>query len=405
MSVWKRYFGPGTWVAAAFVGPGTVTVCSLAGAQTGYTLLWAILFSVLATGVLQEMAARLGLITGQGLGEAIRCHVPSLLRWLAGGLVLTGIVLGNAAYQGGNLAGAMVGLQLLGGELAIGGWSLWPLTLGALAAVLLYRGDHQQITGVLTGLVLLMSLVFLLTALASGPEWGALLQGLFLPRFPQGEALLVIGLIGTTIVPYNLFLHAASVREKWQNPADLPGLRTENRLAVALGGLISVCIILTSASAFYAQQIPLEDASQLAQQLSPVLGEAAGWVFALGMAAAGLTSAITAPLAAAYTARGILGWHANTQDYRMRMAWGMVLLMGVITASLGIKPLGLILVAQSANGLLLPLVAAFLLLMVNRPALMGSYANTRRQNLLALLVIAAVLIVSAKTLIQILGFG
>ena len=114
---WRRYFGPSTMVTAAFIGPGTVTMCTLVGARTGSTLLWALVFSVLATIVLQEMSARLGVVTRMGMGEALREHLPSgVVRLAALVLVFSAIVVGNAAYEGGNLSGAVLGLQAWLGE-------------------------------------------------------------------------------------------------------------------------------------------------------------------------------------------------------------------------------------------------------------------------------------------------
>jgi len=145
----KKYFGPSTLVTAAFIGPGTVTVCTLAGVNSGYTLLWALLFSVIATIVLQEMTARLGLITQKGFGEAIRSELQNpLLRIFGITLVLGAIVIGNAAYEGGNISGAVLGwnevlpsLNISIEELEI---RLVPLIIGGIAFWLLYSGNFKR---------------------------------------------------------------------------------------------------------------------------------------------------------------------------------------------------------------------------------------------------------------------
>ena len=112
----KKYFGPSTLVTAAFIGPGTLTVCTLSGASFGYTLLWVLLFATIATIILQEMTARLGLITQKGLGEAIRSQIEnSLARSVAVLLIFTAIIVGNAAYEAGNISGAVLGIF----------WCLW----------------------------------------------------------------------------------------------------------------------------------------------------------------------------------------------------------------------------------------------------------------------------------------
>lgn len=211
-------FGPATLVAAAFIGPGTVVTASLAGANFGYALLWALVFSVLATMVLQEMAARLGVVTQQGLGEAIREQVQQpLLRWGAIVLTVGAVIIGNSVYQGGNLTGASMGVAGIVGEQAA--WL--PLVLGVLAALLLWRGSYVLLERVLIGLVLLMSLTFVATFLLVQPDWGAFFNGLLVPSLPTGSILTVIALIGTTVVPYNLFLHAASSAKKMAKPQSI----------------------------------------------------------------------------------------------------------------------------------------------------------------------------------------
>ena len=138
----SKYFGPSTLVAAAFIGPGTVTTCTMAGVNSGYTLLWAMIFSIIATVVLQEMAARLGWITRQGLGEAIAKQFPSgVEKGLSIVLVLGAIVIGNAAYEAGNLSGGILGMELLIGE-----HQVWPIILGTIAFGLLFFGHYGPVS-------------------------------------------------------------------------------------------------------------------------------------------------------------------------------------------------------------------------------------------------------------------
>ena len=205
-------FGPGILVTAAFIGPGTITTASIAGANYGFALLWALLFSVFATIILQEMSARLGLVTRQGLAESLRQTFSGT--WLGTAailLVVAAIGLGNAAYETGNIVGAALGLQDISG--VSGGF--WALLVGALAAALLGSGEYRLIERVLVVMVLLMSTVFLLTLAMVEAPISDLLSGLLVPRIPSGSLLTVIALIGTTVVPYNLFLHASAVQEKW----------------------------------------------------------------------------------------------------------------------------------------------------------------------------------------------
>lgn len=236
-SMSKSSFGPGILVTAAFIGPGTITTASIAGAEYGFALMWALLFSVLATIVLQEMTARLGLVTRQGLAEALRLtYSGSWLGNCAILLVVCAIGFGNAAYEAGNITGAALGLESISGIPV----TQWSLAVGLLAAVLLASGRYSLIEKLLVVLVLLMSLVFLTTLIMVGPSPGAMLQGLFVPRLPEGSLLTVIALIGTTVVPYNLFLHASAVQEKWPAQADptqaLKQSRVDTGLSIGLGG-------------------------------------------------------------------------------------------------------------------------------------------------------------------------
>lgn len=392
-----RRLGPGLLVAAAFIGPGTIVTASRAGASFGTALLWAVVFSAVATAVLQEMAARVGLVTQRGLSEAIRESVSHpLVRWLALGLVATAIILGNAAYETGNLLGASLGLEILSGVPP----SLWALVIAAGAFALLWTGAYRVIQRVLVALVVFMSFVFFLTAILVSPSFSSLARGL-VPGIPNGSLLTVIALIGTTVVPYNLFLHASTVQEKWaKTPRDqaLVESRWDTTFSVALGGLVTLAIVVTAT--------PLTDVGSLgliADQLEPILGRGARTFFGLGLFAAGLTSAITAPLAAAYAASGALGFEPDLRAPRFRLVWGFVIVTGSALALSGGSPTEAIVLAQAANGLLLPLIAVFLLLVVNDGKVMGDFRNRLTANVLGGIVVIVVTGLGLYQIIRVLS--
>ncbi|HEX6939278.1 MAG TPA: Nramp family divalent metal transporter [Longimicrobiales bacterium] len=394
-----RAFGPGVVVAAAFIGPGTVTTATLAGAHYGYTLLWALTFSTLATVILQEMAARLGLVTGTGLGEAIRSRFGAPAARLASvALVLSAIAFGNAAYEAGNLLGAALGVDaVIGG----GGVRAWSLGLAMFSALLLWSGSYRLVERALVAMVALMSVVFVATAVVTAPPPGAVLRGLVLPSLPAGDGavMVVVGLIGTTVVPYNLFLHAAAVGEKWRGPEALGMARLDLWVSVVLGGVVSMAIVVTSAAAGGDPA----NAAEMALQLEPVLGRWARAFFGLGLFAAGLSSAITAPLAAAYATAGALGWPRDLRSGRFRAVWGAVLGAGALSAAAGVRPIHAILFAQVANGVLLPAVAAFLLLAANDGRRMGEWRNGLWRNVLGVLVVLVALVLGARAVVGALG--
>lgn len=398
--------GPAAMVAAAFIGPGTVITASLAGAQFGYTLLWALLFATCASIILQEMAARLGIVTGTGLGENIRQSLPNpITRWPALVLVISAIVIGNAAYEGGNLAGAGAGLKLLtgGDDASADGRNLWPIPIAAIAAALLWSGSYKLIERTLVGLVALMSLAFLLTFFITRPDFSAFFEGLLLPSIPSGAALTVIALIGTTVVPYNLFLHSSSVSEKWQSPEQLPLARRDIAISIPIGGLISIAIISTAAAAFFSHQLTISSTSEMARSLEPLFGKGALYGMGLGLFAAGISSALTAPLAAAYALCGVLGKPANLKSLLFRAIWLTIIVVGALAAIQGLRPIRLIWFAQVANGLLLPIVVAFLLWAMNSPRL-GQYRNTLWQNLLGFAVLLTAVLLGGRSLASAFGW-
>lgn len=394
MRTW-RGIGPGLVVTAAFIGPGTVTTATLAGAGYGTTLLWALLFATIATIVLQEMSARLGLTTGTGLGQALRGvkGAPWMGVTLAG-LAAVAVVSGAAAYEAGNLTGASLGLEAVTG-IPLTAW----VAVGSLgAAFLLWTGRYRILERVLAVCVAVMGVVFVATAAMVAPHVGELTAGLLTFRLPTGAELTALALVGTTIVPYNLFLHAAAVRERWSGPGDLPAARLDLVAAIAIGGVVSGAVVVTAAAALDGG--PVRSASDMAVQLQPLLGPWAGHAFAAGYAAAGVSSAITAPLAAAYTVLDALGRGRDVRSRTARITSLGCVAVGALVALLGLRPVPLIFLAQVVNGLVLPIVALVLIFAMNDRKRLGEHVNGWRGNVAGAVVVllSAVLGVRAVVL-------
>ncbi|HSJ63113.1 MAG TPA: Nramp family divalent metal transporter [Gemmatimonadaceae bacterium] len=379
--------GPGAVVTAAFIGPGTVTTCLRAGVEFGYALLWALVFATIGTIIFQEMAARLGVAGEIGLGEAIRRRFDGAGYWIAAAMVVAAIGLGNAAYQTGNLLGAASGLQILGGGRMEG----WGAVIALLASLFLWRGSYRLLERVLVAMVLAMSIVFVATAAAVVGAPGDLLTGMLVPRLPAGSDIVALGLIGTTIVPYNLFLHASSARERWRGPEKLGEARADLGVAIVLGGVISMSVLITGAAQFGgAIGSPVE----MARLLEPTLGRWATTFFAIGFFAAGMTSAITAPMAAAYAVSGVLGWVQDLRSPLVRMIWMTVMAIGVGFTIAGVRPVPAIVFAQAANAILLPAIAIFLLLVMNDRRQLKGATNGIIANLLGGTVVVLTLVLS-----------
>jgi len=400
---WFKNIGPGPLVAAAFIGPGTVTLCTLAGVNFGYALLWAMVLSIVATVVLQEMSARLGIISQKGLSEIIRSEIKSpLLKGLSIILILSAIVVGNAAYEAGNISGGVLGLEAILGKhsMNLGSFSLnyFSVAIGLVAFVLLYIGNYKVLEKALVSLVILMSIAFMVTAIMTKPNLINVFKGVLVPKFPQDSILTIIGLIGTTVVPYNLFLHASLVKEKWSNKSDLKYARKDTIVAVVLGGIVSMCIIISAAAV---QTTEVNNAADLAKGLEPLFGSFSKYFLAIGLFAAGITSAITAPLAEAFVATGCLGWSTKMNSKRFKMVWMLILVVGVLSSSSGIKSIEIIKFAQVANGILLPIIAGFLIWIMNKHSVLGSYKNTLKQNVISLIILAIAIFLGVKSILKV----
>ncbi len=386
----KRFLDLLFWsvIAAAFIGPGTITTAARAGSDFGYDLAWALLFSVVACLVLQEAAGRLTVLGGRELGEVIRDRYRHRRRagWVPA-LAGLGIVLGCAAYEAGNLLGGVAGVRLV--------WDASPrlltLACGLGAFVLLVIGSTRWIARILGALVAVMGVAFLVTAVRLAPEIVPLLAGLLIPGVPSGSTVLVVALVGTTVVPYNLFLGSALARDH-----GLGEMRWGLAVAVVGGGLISLAVLVVGSALGGGLEY-----ERLAAVLDNRLGPGAGAAMAVGLFAAGLTSAITAPLAAALTWRSLMAadgdrrWRAT--GWRFRSVWLAVLVAGMSFGIAGVRPIPVIIVAQAFNGVLLPVVAGFLWLTMNDRMLLGDRGvNSRLQNLLMGVVAATTVVLGLR---------
>lgn len=393
--------GPGTLITAAFIGPGTVTLCSLVGVLFGLNLLWAIGVSILAAIALQSMAVRLSIITGQGIVPLIQNGlIPKGIKIFFTGLIFGAILVGNTAYEAGNISGAVLGIETIFGNIpfVLGNTSvnLYSIGVGLIAGILLWLGKYKLIERTLIGMVVIMSGTFLITAITTAPSFVEIVKGLFSFSYPKGSLLSIIGLVGTTIVPYNLFLHSALVREKWNSKSQLPNALHDMRIAIGLGGIISISIIITAAGV---QLNTIENAADLALGLESLFGASAKYFLSFGLFSAGVTSTITAPLAAAYVTCDCFQWKANLSEKRFRLIGLFIILFGVVISASGLKLILIIQFAQIINGILLPLIAAILLWMINNSKLMGSYKNNNIQNIIGVGIVLITLFLSYRTLV------
>ena len=403
MRKWINNIGPGPLIAAAFIGPGTVTLCSIAGLDFGFSLLWTLVLSIIATIVLQEMAARLGIVSQKSLSEVIKNEIKNpLTKNIIITLILLAIVIGNAAYEACNISGGVLGLESVFGEKSLNILGLninfYGILLGLIAFIVLFIGNYKVLEKSLIFLVIIMSVSFVITAVITKPDFLKLIEGLFIPKFPKGSILIIIGLIGTTVVPYNLFLHASLVKEKWNKVSDLKFARNDTIIAIVIGGIVSMCIVISSASL---EIDSINNAADLAKGIEPLYGFSSKYILAVGLFSAGITSAITAPLAAAYVTTGCLGWPMKMKSVKFRTVWMFILIIGVISSSLGFKSIEIIKFAQVANGILLPVVAGLLIWIVNKKSVLGKFKNSKWQNLTGLMILIITIFLGLKSILKV----
>ena len=392
---WFRDIGPGVLIAAAFIGPGTVTLCTIAGASFGYSLIWAIILSTFSTIVLQEMSLRIGLVTRMNLAEVIRTSIKSkILNRFIILLIISSILIGNTAYEAGNITGASLGISAIINYESI---NYIPVFIGLIAFVILYQGDYKILEKSLVSLVIVMSISFFITAIMTRPDITSLLKGIFKPQVNSSNLIVVLGLIGTTVVPYNIFLHSSLVSEKWNSIEKLKVARIESFISILLGGLVSLSIIITAASVSNQNVTGVID---LAKGLEPLYGKFAIYFLGLGLFASGITSSITAPLAAAYVAKSCFGWNNSLKSKQFRLVWIFILITGVFVSMIKINPIEIIKFAQFSNSLLLPIIAIILLWLINDKNIISSKFNYKYQNIFGFLIVIISLVLGIKGLIS-----
>lgn len=360
-------------ISAAFIGPGTVTTAASAGASFGLSLLWGLLFSTLACLLLQEAAARIKLVTGLSLGEAIaqRYGKASFVRIFIAGA----IIFGGMAYQAGNIMGAVAGFRLMADVPTV----IPAVILSVFAALFLFIGKNQLIAKILGAVVAFMGIAFVLTASQQDFSAFEIAESALLPSFPAGSELLLLGLVGTTIVPYNLFLGSGI-----EHGQSIGQMRLGLGVAILLGGIISAAVLVTGAGITGDFSFEAMAASMQART-----GSAFAYLFAFGLFAAGFSSALTAPLAAAITAKSMFGKEKEWQSrgWKYRLVWGVIVLCGLLFGASGIKPVPMIILAQALNGFLLPWLSIYVLIMLNDRSLMGMVRASWLNNIFLLIVV------------------
>jgi Mn2+/Fe2+ NRAMP family transporter len=366
--------GPGFITANVDNDPGGILTYSQAGAKYGYTLLWTLIPTTVALIVVQEMAARMGAITGKGLSDLIREEFGLRMTFF------TMIVLGFADF--GNIAAEFAGLASGMGIFGISKYIAVPL--GALLVwTVIVRGSYKPVERVL----LVLSLIYFaypISAFLSKPDWKLAIEDTIVPQFNSdpGYLVMIVGLIGTTITPWMQFYLQASIVEKGVSKRDYPMSRLDVIFGCIVTDIIAFFIVVAcAATIFHSQHREINDVAEAARALVPFAGKFAAVLFALGLVNASLMSAAILPLATSYNICEGLGFESGI-DKRFgeaKIFYGLYTALIVCGAGFvlipGLPLLKVILISQVANGVLLPFVLVFMLKLVNRERLMGEYRN------------------------------
>ncbi len=383
--------GIGLFVTAAFIGPGTLTICTLAGFYFRLNLLWALLLSVTATYFFQEMAIRISLVLKQGLAKSmVQMGGPKYVKWILSIVISCAIIIGNSAYEAGNINGALLGLKGIFGsdvnELLI----LVILVFGIV--VILWLQKLKWIKLLLMTLVFMMSLSFVIAVVSLKPSISEIISGSFIFNVPPGSWSTILALIGTTVVPYNLFLHSSLVQMEQLNSQDLKKVRLDTLLSIVLGGFISICILITSRYINGVSEV--SNATDMSFALQSVFGSYALIIVSLGLFAAGLSSAITAPLAAALITKDLYNGERSQLWYTL--TWILVVFSGLLFSIIGSTPIEIIKLAQISNGVLLPIVIVMLLIVLNSNRIEKEFRNSWLQNIFGFLFAALTLLLATR---------
>ncbi len=373
--------GPGIITANVDNDAGGIATYSIAGAHFGYSLLWTLLPITLALIVVQEMSARLGAVTGKGLGELIRENYG--LRstfYLLVALLVTDI--GNTVAE---FAGWAAAMELFGiprwVSVPIGAFVVWWIVV---------KGNYKSVEKVFL-IACTIYLTYILSALFAKPVWTDVLKQTFEPRIESSAAwiLMIIGLVGTTIAPWMQFYLQASIVEKRIGPEEYKFSRWDVIVGCLFAAVVAFFIVVACGATLFPKGIRIEGAEQAAIALEPLAGKWAGTLFAFGLANASLFAASILPLATAYSICEGLGFEAGVNK-----TWSEAPQFNTLYTSMIVIGAGIILIpgvplfpvlflSQVMNGLLLPFVLVFMCLLINREDLMGEHVNGRVWNWVA----------------------
>lgn len=373
--------GPGLIAGIAGNDAGGIATYSVLGAETGLGLLWLFPITIVILAIVQEIAARLGVVTGQGLSDLIRDRFG--VRWTAFAMLV--LLVANLANTIAEFSGAAAALEIFG----VPRFLTVPVVAVAIWALVLFA-SYRTVERVFLG-VIVVFLAYIASAILARPDWGAVGLALVRPTLNLNPTvlLLMVALVGTTITPYMQFYLQSAVAEKGIGEEEL---RLEQ--ADAIGGaiwtnVIAVFIVVATATTVFATGGHISTAEDAARALGPVAGQLSTALFAVGLFGASVLAATIMPISTAFVICEAFGWESGV-DKRFEDAraffgiYTFVLGIGALIVLIpGLDLLPLIVASQNLQGLLLPIVLIFMVLLVNDERIMGRHRNGRIANVLA----------------------
>ncbi len=396
-----RYIGPGFIVTVGFIDPGNWAANIAAGALYGYKLLWMVTLSTFMLVVLQHNAAHLGIVTGLCLSEASTRFFPRLISRI----FLASAVLASVSTALAEILGAAIGLKMLSGL---------PVPAGAVLTVLLvlwmlFSNSYRRLERWIIGFVSLIGLSVIAELFIVRLQWTDALECLLVPSFPDGSLPIVMSVLGAVVMPHNLFLHSEIIQSRqWNLETEEVVKRqlalefTDTIVAMAAGWAINAALIIAAASVFHSHGIVVTDLSQAGMMLRPLAGPAASTIFAVALLFAGFSSSVTAAMAGGSIFAGFFGEPLDLRDSHSR-AGALITILGGLAFIFFLKdPFQGIIWSQIALSIQLPLTIAALVFLTSSRRVMGKFANYRSSKLLLAAIAAAVIILDAALLLQII---
>ena len=390
-----KNMGPAAIIASAFIGPGTITTSTVSGTNFQYAMLWAVVFSGIASIILMDISSRVAAYSGLSVIETTM-GMSDKKGWKRFVAIFMGlaILFTGLGFMAGNEIGAANGLaDLTGLPVAATG-----IVVGVIAICTVVFGTPKLLEVVCQFFVVAMGILFIITMFLSNPDWGAVARGI-IPSLPEGSLVNCMGLIGTTIIAINLVYHSMGCQDKYHGDEGYADSKFDTRFNVILGVLMTLAIIITAGTVLYGTGTEITNPVVFSQSLEPVLGSSARIIGDLGLFLAGLSSSIATPYMAGMIIARLMGWGKEKDAWRKAFTC-MLIVFGTVLACMGQTPTQIIIVTQALSGFFLPFIAIFFVISGNNKKMLGKHTNTKLQNILGGIACAVTLAMGINMLIN-----